>query len=181
MLTCNRAGPYGAFPGQTPPHILSFSSSLYLDSSIWCTFPELFYRCENSPPNGRCSLLDDHEHMVPRPPGARGLIMLTPVTSPCCLTISQSENCTGWSHNLRHTSFIWLLKMLCRNLWGELGVFFEHEPPVPLHGPAINLPLLQTPTFRFVWSHCASGKRTCANRLSTGKLSKYPEELDKTA
>ena len=33
------------------PHILWFSSSLkYLDSSIWCTFPELFYRCEKPPP-----------------------------------------------------------------------------------------------------------------------------------
>ena len=31
------------------PHILCFSSSLkYLDSSIWCTFPE-FYRCEKPP------------------------------------------------------------------------------------------------------------------------------------
>ena len=29
-----------------------------------------------------------------------------------------------------------------------------HEPPISLCGSAIKLPLLQTPTFRFVWPHC---------------------------
>ena len=39
----------------------------------------------------------------PKPPGPWGLTMLTLVTPPCYLTISQSENCAqSWSQTLRH-------------------------------------------------------------------------------
>ena len=37
--------------------------------------------------------------------------------------------------------------------------FGGHEPPVSLHGPAINLSLLHTPTLRFVWPRCEPGPR----------------------
>ena len=45
----NQGGHYGALRGSRPfPHVLCFSSSLkYLDNSMWCTFPELFYRNKN--------------------------------------------------------------------------------------------------------------------------------------
>ena len=47
-LEYNTAGPHGALPGQAFPQILCFGSSLKcLDNSTRCTFPELFYRCEN--------------------------------------------------------------------------------------------------------------------------------------
>ena len=48
LSLCNSVGHYGVFPRQTPyPHILCFNSSLKcLNNSIWCTFPELFYRCQ---------------------------------------------------------------------------------------------------------------------------------------
>lgn len=39
-----------------------------------------------------------------------------------------------------------------REVWG----IFEHEPPMPLLGPAIKLYLLQT-QFPFVWPHSALG------------------------
>ena len=42
----------------------------------------------------------------------------------------------------------WPLKMLCWNPFRSLG-FWGHEPPVSLHCPAVNLSLLQTPTFRY--------------------------------
>ena len=32
-------------------------------------------------------------------------------------------------------------------------------------GPAINLSLLQTPTFLFVWTHCVLGTGTCTNNV----------------
>ena len=45
-LSLLQGGPYGAHPIQTPPHILCRSSSMkYLDSSIWYTLAEWFYRC----------------------------------------------------------------------------------------------------------------------------------------
>ena len=43
--------------GQAFPYILCSSSSLkYLDNSIWCTFPELFCRCESLPPSHQIEL-----------------------------------------------------------------------------------------------------------------------------
>ena len=58
IVQFNWAGPYGAFPGQTPlHHILCCSSSLmYPDNSISCIFLELF-RCWKPPPNGRNNYL----------------------------------------------------------------------------------------------------------------------------
>lgn len=37
----------------------------------------------------------------------------------------------------------------------ELWVFLWPEPPTSLHGPELNLSLLQTQTFQFVWLHWA--------------------------
>ena len=47
----------------------------------------------------------------------------------------------------------------------ELRVFLDHESPSSFHGPSINLSLLQTPPFRFVWPHCALGTWTCTNKF----------------
>ena len=64
--TCNWAGHFGAFPRQDFPHIFCFRSSLkYLDNRIWCTFPELFCRCETPRPQQMEDLLDDYEHTAP--------------------------------------------------------------------------------------------------------------------
>ena len=52
------------------------------------------------------------------------------------------------------------LKMLCRSPL-RIGGIWGQEPPVFLHDPVINLSLLRTLAFRFVWPHCASGTRTC--------------------
>ena len=43
------------------------------------------------------------------------------------------------------------------------GDVLGHEPPVSLHDPEINLSLLQTLMFRFVWPHCVLGTYTCIN------------------
>ena len=58
------------------------------------------------------------------------------------------ELCSSWPHTLRPASLTWLLKMLRWNPSGS-SELLGHEPRVSLHGPAINLSLLQTPTFRF--------------------------------
>ena len=39
----------------------------------------------------------------------------------------------------------------------ESSGLLEHQPLAFLHGPATNLPLLQTPMIQFVWTHCALG------------------------
>ena len=69
--------------------------------------------------------------------------MLTPMTSPCHLTISHSENCAQADH----------LKNTLLEPFREFG----HKPPISLNGPAINLSLLQTLMFRFVWPHYEFG------------------------
>ena len=51
------------------------------------------------------------------------------------------------------------LKTHRRKTIGEFGSF-EHELPVLLAWPWINLSLLQTPTIQFVWPHGTSGTRT---------------------
>lgn len=55
-LCCNWAVPFGTFWDRPFFHFFCFNTSLkYLDNSIWCTFPHLFYRCEPSPStNGIC-------------------------------------------------------------------------------------------------------------------------------
>ena len=69
----------------------------------------------------------------------------------------------SWSQTL--WSLTWLLKMLCQIPSGSssLGVFRIWATSL-LHVPAINLSLLQTLTFRFVWPHRAMGNRTCTNK-----------------
>ena len=50
MSVCNQTGPYGAFLGHVFPLILCFSPPLWsTNNSIWCIFPELFYRCGKAP------------------------------------------------------------------------------------------------------------------------------------
>lgn len=55
------------------------------------------------------------------------------------------------------------LKNALQYWFGELGIFGGHEPPLSLHGPAINRSLIQTPTFQSVWPHCASGTQPHAD------------------
>ena len=47
--------------------------------------------------------------------------------------------------------------------FGEFQIFGGHDPPVSMTSPAINLSLLPNPAFLFVWPHCASVTRICAN------------------
>ena len=75
--------------------------------------------------------------------------MLTPTTSPCHLTISHSENCAQADY----------LKNALLELFREFG----HKPPASLNGPAMNLSLLQTLMFWFVWLHYALGTWTYTN------------------
>ena len=58
-----------------------------------------------------------------------------------------------------------------KNPWGSFGLFLGHEPPISFHSPAINLSLLQIPTFWCVWPHCALGTQTCTNTASSLKSS----------
>ena len=60
------------------------------------------------------------------------------------------ELCMSWSHTLCPTSLTWPFNMLC---WNSSGVSGGMSHPLSLHGPAINLSLLQTPTF---WYRLAS-------------------------
>ena len=50
-------------------------------------------------------------------------------------------------------------KSFAETLWG-VREFGGREPPISLHGPAINFSLLQTLTFGFAWLHCTSGTQT---------------------
>ena len=71
------------------------------------------------------------------------------MTSPCHLTISHSENCAQADH----------LKNALLELFREFG----HKPPASLNGPAMNLSLLQTLMFWFVWLHYVLGTWTYTN------------------
>ena len=75
-----------------------------------------------------------------------------------CLVTSPSNNqrivhefITYPTTSLAHLAFE---NALPKPLW-EFWVFLWPEPPASLHGPAINLSLLQTQTFQFVWLHWA--------------------------
>lgn len=46
---------------------------------------------------------------------------------------------------------------------------FKHQLHLSLLGPAINFSLLQTPMFRFIWSHCALSRQTLVRQLPTGR------------
>ena len=50
-------------------------------------------------------------------------------------------------------------KMFCWNPWESFG-FLSTSHPFSLHGPAINLSLLQTLAFQVAWPHCAMGTQT---------------------
>ena len=88
--------------------------------------------------------------------------MLTPVIPPCCLTISQSENCTQAGHKSCDPRPHVAYESAALNPAGRLG-FLGHEPAASLHGPAVSLSLLQTLRFRFVWPQSRVGTQTCVN------------------
>jgi len=104
----------------------------------------------------------------PRPPGAKRLIKLTPVTSP----YSPSANQRTVQELITDpvTTPTWLLQVFSGNPWGTQCVL-GLEPPVSIQGPAINLSLLQTLTFPFVWPHCVWDTWSCLNRSSWDLLS----------
>ena len=99
----------------------------------------------------------------PRSPGAKRLIKLTPVTSP----YSPSANQRTVQELITDpvTTPTWLLQVFSSNPWGTQCVL-GLEPPVSIQGPAINLSLLQTLTFPFVWPHCVWDTWSCLNRSS---------------
>ena len=52
---------------------------------------------------------------------------------------------------------------------GSLG-FLSMSHPFSLLGPAINLSLLQIPTFWFIWLHCVSGTQTLVTEVALATL-----------
>ena len=101
------AGPSGAFPGQVPPHILCFSSSLrYPDKTISCIFLEFFQILKTTTEWKKLSAADLRVLRIKN---------VTLVTLPCYLTINQSENCISWSHFLQPCTHALngALKMFC--------------------------------------------------------------------
>ena len=91
---------------------------------------------------------------------------VTSVTSPCCLTISQSEDRARADHVPCDTApppQLLAFKKALLKPFRELEAFQGKSHLVSLHGPAINLSLLHTLTFQFVWPHCTSGTWTCVN------------------
>ena len=69
------------------------------------------------------------------------------------------------------------LKMLCWNPSESLK-FGEHKSPNSLHGPAMNLSLLQTLMFWFVWPHSALGTWTCCWEYELGNSISFSEPSD---
>lgn len=70
---------------------------------------------------------------IPRPTGLHCTysgLMLTPLTTPCYLTISQSELCMSWLHSLGPASHLACENALLKSFGGFEG--FEREPPVLL-------------------------------------------------
>ena len=149
------------------PH-LSFHSSLkYLDYSIWCKFPELYCRRE-SPPHLTRQTEDVNSMIVistaPQACWSLRTGQVHPCDTTCCLTISPSENCAQAHHRpCNPATSPALLKMLCQKSLRSLRPFRAWGHLVSLHSPAINLALLQTPTFQLVWPHCVLGTWTCVN------------------
>ena len=113
----NQAGHYGALRGSRPfPHVLCFSSSLkYLDNSIWCTFPKLFYRNKNPT---KWKMLTTWWHW----PQVYWSLRIDHV-NPCDTTLlpqhqSIRELCTSWLYTLWHP-LTWPLKMLCWTVYNS--------------------------------------------------------------
>ena len=92
---------------------------------------------------------------------------VNPMTSPCYLTISQSEACAQADHRpcLPHLAF---KKALLKHFW-ELRDFLGQEQPVFWHGPAISCSMFQIPSFQSVWPHWALSTWTCINRGIFGR------------
>ena len=143
------------------PQILRFSSFLKnLDNNHWCSFPELFCRCEKPPSNGRT--IDDLEHIAQASWSPR----TGSVTPPCYLTISQSENHTHADHIYHDTASLPALwKCFVKTLWWPWG-FRGLSHLGSLHDLAINLSLLQALKFPFVWPHCPLCTQACVNTTS---------------
>lgn len=81
LLAITEQDPMGPSRDSPLPHILCRSSSLKDLDNIWCTFPELDERCWK-PPKWRTVTTYQQERTAPRPPGAWGWILSTPVTVP---------------------------------------------------------------------------------------------------
>ena len=87
-----------------------------------------------------------------------GTDKINPVTALWCFTVTQSENCTQRiDHRPCDPPPHLLFKNALQKPFGEL---------ISLHGLGIYLSLLQTPSFQFVWPHCASGPWACVNTLT---------------
>lgn len=85
---------------------------------------------------------------------------LTPVSPPCYLTISQSENCAHAAHlpansSPNHLAF----KDALQFYLGSLGYLGGTSHP-------IKRSWLHTLTFQFIWPHWATDPWTCANSFS---------------
>ena len=86
------------------------------------------------PSNGRRELLDDQEHIAPRPTGAQGSILLAPVTPPCYLTTNQSGNGAQADHApLTPLPYLAFKNASLKPIMEFRS--FEHEPPVLLAWP----------------------------------------------
>ena len=71
----------------------------------------------------------------------------------------QAITCSSISTPILGTSICWgcIPKKWGKKFYQKTLVLGWREPPTSLHGSAINLALLRTLTFQFVWPHCASG------------------------
>ena len=85
------------------------------------------------------------------------------------------ELCTSWSQNPVTPSPHLAFTNALPKPFGELEAFQGKNQLISLHGLAINLSLLQTPTFQFVWPHRASGAWICVNNR-TWKFKKKEKE-----
>ena len=144
------------------PHTLCFSTSLkYLDNSIWCTFPELFYKCENPHPiTTKWKRLTTWWQSAHSPLASQslGIDNLDPCDT--AHTISQSENC---AHSPQHPALHLAFKNALQFGFLELGLSGGAWAMSLLTWSAIKISLLQTLTFRIVWPHCESLIGTCPN------------------
>lgn len=82
--------------------------------------------------------------------------MLTPTTPPCYLNTNQSENCARADHIP--------LKPSLSPFQGCLSM--SH---LFLHGPLVNISLLHTPMFWFVWPHCLLSIGICSGNITNQK------------
>ena len=133
-LEYNRAGPDGALAGQAFPQILCFGSSLKcLDNSIWCTFPELFYKCKKTSPSQQMEDVNYLTTMITWPQASWRL--MTDNVKPSGTTRLPPSANKRIMHKLITDSanplpLSWPLKMVCWNHSGslfDLTVHRKHE------------------------------------------------------